>query len=312
MNALHEHLRDYLALRRGLGFRLVEAELHLNAFCNFMRCRDARIVTSALAIAWATDLPNAQPASCAGRLSSVRGFARYLHGIDGRHEVPPQRLLPYSPRRRQPYLYTDDEVRDLMASAAAMPSRQTLRPITLACLIGLLAVTGMRISEALALTRDDVDLERGLLTIRRTKFGKTRLVPLHPTSVAALARYAHERDALLGTRVNGPQFLLTGRGRAFAGSEARLSFLALCRALRLARPVGRHRGPGFHDFRHRFATRTLIQWARDGVDVERVMPVLTTFLGHTNIADTYWYLSACPELLEHAATRVRGRWEHGR
>ena len=309
MSALRDHLRDYLSLRRALGFRLVEAEVYLKAFCAFMETRGEIIVTAQLALEWATAPANIRPTSWAGRLTTVRPFARYLKGFEPLTEVPGTRLLPFRPRRCKPYLYSQREIRQLMAAAKIMPSRQTLRPWTVRTLIGLLAVTGMRLGEALVLTREDVDLKAGVLTIRGSKFLKSRLVPLHPSTSRALADYAQRRDACLRERwgVRDPNFLLTGRGRKFQGSQVHKAFYAISRAVGLRGP-GINRGPRLHDMRHRFATETLLRWSRSGLQIDREMPTLSTYLGHSNIADTYWYLSAHPQLMRHAALRLERRW----
>jgi integrase len=195
-----------------------------------------------------------------------------------------------------------------MAAAQSLPSRQALKPHTVSTLIGLLAVTGMRVSEALSMHRQDVDLETGVITIRGSKFSKSRLVPLHPSTVRALKEYAARRDVCLARRRScGPYFLLTGRGAKFAVSQVHLAFDAISRTVGLRTPQMR-RGPRLHDLRHRFATETLLGWSRAGAEIEREMPSLSTYLGHSNIADTYWYLSAHPELLKHAALRLERRW----
>ncbi len=314
MNILQDRMRDYLAMRRALGFRLVEAECHLKRFCAFMDAQRQTIVTAELALQWAMAPAHIRPTSWAARLTVVRQFARYLQGFEPRTELPSTRLLPFRPKRSKPYLYSDHEIRQLMAAAEVMPSRQALRPWTLRTLVGLLAVTGMRMGEALALTREDVDLNNGVLTIRGSKFTKSRLVPLHPTTCHALTLYAQrrdalldERDGLLGQRVRAPYFLLTGRGGKFWHAEVHKSFVAISRSIGLRSPASR-RGPRLHDFRHRFATETLLHWSRSGVQIDRAMPTLTTYLGHSNISDTYWYLSAHPELMRHAALRLERRW----
>lgn len=316
MSTLREHVRDYLALRRALGFRLVEAEIHLRGFCAFMEAHGESTITAQLALQWATTPAKARPTSWAGRLTTVRQFARYLHGFESRTEIPGAQLLPFRPKRCKPYLYSGHEISQLMAAARSMPSRQALRRWTMRTLIGLLAVTGMRLSEALALTGPDVDLQTGVLTIRGSKFRKSRLVPLHPSTCQALARYAQRRDALLDqrdarlgprARPRAPYFLLTGRGGKFWQAEVHKSFDAISRTVGL-RPPSARRGPRLHDLRHRFATETLLRWSRSGTAIEREMPALSTYLGHSNISDTYWYLSAHPELMRHAALRLERRW----
>lgn len=314
MSTLRDYLRDYLALRRALGFRLVESECFLKSFCTFMENRGETIVTAQLALDWATAPAGIRPTSWAGRLTTVRQFTGYLQGFEPRTQIPSTRLLPFRPKRSKPYLYSQHEIRHLMTAAEDMPSRQALRPWTMRTLVGLLAVTGMRVSEALTMTREDVDLEAGVITVRGSKFSKSRLVPLHPSTSRALARYAQrrdafldERDALLGQRPRDPNFLLTGRGRKFWVSEVHKSFYAISRAAGLRDP-GINRGPRLHDLRHRFATETLLRWSRSGMQIDREMPVLTTYLGHSNISDTYWYLSAHPQLMRHAALRLERRW----
>jgi integrase/recombinase XerD len=309
MSGLRDQLRDYLSLRRALGFRLVEAEVYLKDFCAFMGTRHEIIVTAQLALEWATAPAHIRPTSWACRLTTVRQFARYLKGFDPRTQVPGTRLLPFRPRRCKPYLYSQREIRQLMAAAKIMPSRQALRPWTVRTLIGLLAVTGMRLGEALVLRREDVDLKAGVLTIRGSKFLKSRLVPLHPSTSRALADYAQRRDACLQERwgVRDPNFLLTGRGREFNPSQVHKAFYAISRTVGLRGP-GVNRGPRLHDMRHRFATETLLRWSRSGLEIDREMPTLSTYLGHANISDTYWYLSAHPELMRHAALRLERRW----
>lgn len=314
MKTLRDQLHDYLSMRRALGFRLVEAEVYLRDFCAFMEKRQQTTVTAQLALEWATAPANIRPTSWAGRLTTVRPFARYLQSFEPRTEIPGTQLLPFRPKRSKPYLYSQREITHLMAAAKSMPSRQALRPWTLRTLIGLLAVTGMRLGEALALMREDVDLDAGVLTIRGSKFQKSRLVPLHSSTSRALADYARRRDAYLdqrdakrGQRSRDSHFLLTGRGRRFQVAEVHKSFYAISRAVGLRGP-GINRGPRLHDLRHRFATETLLRWSRSGAEIERQMPVLTTYLGHSNIADTYWYLSAHPELMRHAALRLERRW----
>jgi integrase/recombinase XerD len=314
MSTPRDRLSDYLEMRRSLGFRLVETELYLKDFCAFMDRCGHNVVTAQLALEWATAPANIRPTSWAGRLTTVRQFARYLQAFEPRTEVPGTKLLPFRPKRSKPYLYSQREIRQLMAAAERVPSRQTLRPCTVRTLLGLLAVTGMRLGEALALRREDVDLQAGVITIQGSKFLKSRLVPLHPSTIRALARYAHRRDTLLderdarqGRRVRDDRFLLTGRGRKFWSAEVHKAFYKVSRLVGLRGP-GINRGPRLHDLRHRFATETLLRWSRSGLQIDREMPVLTTYLGHSNIADTYWYLSAHPELMQHAAMRLERRW----
>jgi integrase len=244
-----------------------------------------------------------QPATWARRLSFVRGFARHWRATDPRTEVPPPGLLPFRSRRARPHLYTSAEIQRLLAAAQALPP---LRGPTYACLFGLLAVSGLRIGEALALTPADVDLHAGLLHIHQAKFGKSRLVPVHPSTQRALRTYAQQRAAWLARRP-APTFFVSDRGNHLARAVVRRVFTALCRAIGLRAPTA-SRGPRLHDFRHRFAVETLLRWYRAGDDAERRLPVLATYLGHAHVTDTYWYLSACPELLGLARLRLERRW----
>jgi integrase len=305
---LRQAAQDYLALRRGLGFKLRSAGLALMDFIAFLEREGASHLTTELALRWATQPSHCQPALWASRLRYVRGFARHWRATDPRTEIPPVGLLPYRPARARPYLYTEEDIQRLLAAAKSLPSPCGLRGLTYACLFGLLAVAGLRISEALALQQQDVDLKQGILTIRATKFGKSRLVPLHATTQRALARYARRRDRALGKTVSS-SFLLNDRGDPMESSNVRRAFYRLSRQIGLRGPTDR-RGPRLHDFRHRFAVQTLVHWYRTGQDVERRLPVLSTYLGHAHVADTYWYLTAYPELMGLATRRLEKRWEN--
>jgi len=307
MKTIREAVTDYLMMRRGLGFKLERVQGRLLSFVSFMERRRASHITTTLALQWAMRPANAQPANWADRLSKVRVFARHWSATDPRTEIPPLGLLPYHPQRAKPYLYTREEIERLMRAAKDLPPTDGLRAWTYYCLFGLLAVTGLRISEAIALAREDVDLQAGLLTIRGAKFDKTRLVPLHRSTCDMLARYAHRRDALLGAQC-ARTLLVSDRGRALEVSTVRRTFYELSRQTGLRGP-DQHHGPRLHDFRHRFAVETLVRWYRAGVDVERRLPMLSTYLGHAHVTDTYWYLSACPELMGLATRRLEQRWE---
>jgi integrase/recombinase XerD len=309
MKRLRKAVHNYLAMRRALGFKLRDAAVGLLDFVAFLEREQASSITLELALQWATQPSHRQPAAWAQRLTWVRGFARHWSATDPRTEIPPWGLLPHRPGRARPYLYTDGEIERLLQAAKNLPSSQGLRGWTYACLFGLLAVTGLRISEALALTRQDVDLQQGLLTIRDSKFGKSRLVPLHRSTQRVLVEYAERRELILGSHATA-SFLVSDRGRPLEGSTVRRTFYQLSRQTGLRRPADHH-GPRLHDFRHRFAVRTLVEWYRSGQDVERRLPILSTYLGHAHVSDTYWYLSACPELMGLAKERVERRWEVG-
>ena len=305
MTDLHSALQRYLHMRKGFGFKYEHQTRRLTDFVAFMDKRKATTITTKLAMEWAT-LPAGRHASWALRLTDVRGFARHIASFDPQTEVPPAGILP-GLMRAKPYIYSDDEVSALLTAALSLPPAGALRRWTYHCLFGLLAVTGMRLSEAIGLKCDDVDLDAGVLTIRLTKFGKSRLVPLHPTTIAALREYARHRDSHLPTRRTS-RFFVAERGGPLLHSYVYPVFWRLSREVGLRHP-GDHAGPRVHDLRHRFAVHTLLVWYREGIDVERQLPSLSTYLGHTCVRDTYWYLSACPELMQEAARRLDRRWE---
>jgi integrase len=302
---LRSALERYLSMRKGLGYKYQHQTRRLADFVSFMEKREAATITTKLALEWAT-LPPDRHASWALRLSDVRGFARHVANLDPRTEVPPADMLP-SLKRAKPYVYSDSEIDALLAAALALPPEDGLRRWTYHTLFGLIAVTGMRLSEAMGLEHGDVDLAAGVLTIRLTKFGKSRLAPLHPTTCRALGAYVDRRTAHLGARC-GPTFFVAEQGGRLLHQYVHRVFWRLSREIGLRRP-GDHSGPRVHDFRHRFAIRTLLNWHREGKNVEQQLPALSTYLGHACVRDTYWYLSACPELMEEAALRLDRRWE---
>jgi len=306
MKALIRHLEDYLKLRRQLGFRLFTDGYVLRNFVRFARKQGASIINTKLVVRWVTLRPNVAPAYRAQRLNMVRGFAKYLSTIEARTEVPSQKLFPLKVYRRELFHYTDEQVQQLIEAARKLAPSQKLKGPTFATLLGLLAVTGMRVGEALALNRDDVDFAGALLTIRRAKGNTTRLVPLHASTVRALQRYAAIRNELYPQSAS-PAFFVRKGVRLSYDATKRWFLKTACRIGLRERGDGRGgpRSPRIHDLRHYFAIRTLLNWYRCDADVEAHLPELSTFLGHVTVRDTYWYLSAVPELLE-LATR---RWE---
>ncbi len=306
MKPLSQAVEDYISLRRSLGFKLRDMADDLRNFAVFLERKAAPYVTTELAMEWAMQPTHHQPGSWAKRLGSVRVFARHWSATDPRTEIPPAGLLPFRPKRARPYLYSEEEIQKLLAAALKLSPGQGLRHWTYHCLLGLLAVGGLRISEALKLERKDVDLPEGILTIRQTKFGKTRLVPLHSSARDVMADYARRRDELLRS-ASSPCFFLNDHGRRLDISAVHRTFYDLSRQIGLRGPTD-SKGPRLHDFRHRFAVRTLVQWYRSNEDIERRLPVLSTFLGHGHVADTYWYLSIEPELMGLATRRLELRW----
>jgi integrase/recombinase XerD len=307
MNTLRDAIEDYVRLRRDLGFKLTQTERLLHDFASFMENQEAPFITTERALQWASRPAHTHPSYWAKRLRAIRLFARYRSATDPRTEVPPSGLLAYQPRRAKPYLYTAEDIDRLMKAAAALPPPNGLRPRSYCCLLGLLAVTGLRIGEALALQCEDVDLHEGELTIRHTKFDKSRLVPLHPSTQQALLAYARQRDRHLGRATLG-HFFVSARGKPLYASSVHQTFRILCRQIGL-QGLGSCDEPQLHHFRHRFAMETLSRWYGSIEDVEQRLPILSTFLGHARVSDTYWYLSARPELMEQAMRRLEHRWE---
>ncbi|OFV82371.1 MAG: integrase, partial [Acidobacteria bacterium RBG_16_64_8] len=274
MSELGQALEEYLALRQSLGYTLRLPAQALRHFVAFMEARDAPYITAELALCWATEPAGVQPATWADRLGVVRRFALWRRATDPRTEVPAPDLLPYRYQRKSPHLYTDEDIEKLLRSTAQLPSSKGLRAPTYATLFSLLAVTGMRVSEALALDDKDVELTQGILTIRRTKFGKSRLLPLHPTTTRALCRYLGRKDQLL-PQLATPALFVSERGTRITEWSARYTFAKVSQRSGLrAEAKGHGRGPRLHDLRHRFAARTLIGWYRAGLEVERELPKL--------------------------------------
>lgn len=305
MSTLAKELARYLSIRRSLGYDLGTAERVLRRFVAFAAARKVRHVTTGLFLAWQMEFGRASQDTWSARLGMVRQFALWLNGIDPRNEVPPKALIPGRYRRVRPYIYSDQEIARIMAEAARLPSTNGIRALTFTTLFGLIAVTGLRVSEALALDNGDVDLEYGVLAIRHGKSGKARIAPLSQSTIDRLAAYAGERDRLLGRAPKS--FFVTDTGNRPDDCSARYNFATVCQRIGLRSPqkFNKHgRGPRIHDLRHTFAAQTMVDWYRSGKDPEREMIKLTTYLGHTAPEHTYWYIEAVPELLELASKRA--------
>jgi integrase/recombinase XerD len=302
MIPLRQALDDYLQIRRALGYKLERAEKLLLQYLGYLDALGAENVTIENAVAWAM-LPAAGKDAhwWAFRLSVVRGFARYLHALDDGQEIPPADVLPNRVHRAIPYLYSQEEIAALMAATSSL--RGELRQATYRTLIGLLAVTGMRIGEAIRLDNDDVDLRHGILTVHGTKFGKSRELPVHATTVAALRAYLRRRDRLCPEQATDAVLISPARTRLIY-CNVHSTFRDLRRRVGLAAHSAACR-PRIHDVRHTFAVRTLIGWYQADLEVQPRLPLLSTYLGHVHPKDTYWYLSAAPELLALAADRLQ-------
>lgn len=303
--SIASQLDGYLSVRRSLGFDLRTDERVLRRLARFADREGASHIDTALFLRWDASLPNVGASTRSARLGKVRLFAQWLSSIDPAHEVPPRGLLPDRSGRARPHIYSEAEIASIIATVKELPSIYGLRGLTCSTLFGLIAVTGLRISEALALDRGDVDAETGVLRVRRGKLGKERLLPLDPTVVAQLVAYGAERDRLLGSKPDA--FFVTSKGTRLTDCSARYNFAQACQRIGLRAPQQycRHgRGPRIHDLRHTFAVRTMINWYRTGKDPAREMIRLTTYLGHADPDNTFWYLEAVPELLDLAMARA--------
>jgi integrase/recombinase XerD len=311
MNTLRQAVHEYLALRRGLGFKLRGAGNGLLDFARFMERHRASYITEELAVAWAQQSSNVQPARWAARLGYIRAFARYRSPTDPRTQIPRHGILPFQPKRARPYLYSHEEIQSLLRAALKMPyryKRGALRPWIYYCLFGLLSVSGLRLGEARNLQLQDVDLKARVLTIRGAKFGKIRLVPLHASTCKVLADYMVRRNRHWACRPVCSYLFLSSSGGCLDSGDVHRTFYALSRQIGIRGPSD-SRGPRLHDMRHRFATNTLVRWYRAGEDPEVRLPLLSAYLGHLHVADTQWYLEACPELMREAMRRLERHWE---
>jgi len=298
--------KEYLDHRRKLGYRLHIEGQQLLRFAGWADHTGHRgPVTTDLALRWATLPKNGAPLYWARRLEVVRGLARYQAIFDPDTQIPPNRLLGPAHRRTTPYIYSEQEIVQLLAAAGALAPASGLRPRTYSTLFGLLASTGLRISEALTLRRDRVDLGQGVLTIDQSKFCKRRLVPLHLSTTQALRRYARCRDHCHPV-TQSDTFFLSGAGRALPYSTVRNTFSRIRQNLGW-QPADGVRAPRIHDLRHTFVCRRILLWVAQGIDVDHAITTLSTYLGHRKVTDTYWYLTGVPELLALAAKQ----FEHG-
>lgn len=296
-------VEDFTALRRGLGYRSPSQERALRAFARHLdgSGHDGPIPLE-VSLAWAAATGSTDPCNPARRLTTVRGFLRHLAALDGATEVPAPGLLGTVGHRKPPYVYSDAEIAELLAAAATLAPAGGLRPRCYTTLLALIACTGLRIAEALALRCRDVDLAAAVLTVRAGKRGRMRLVPLHPTAVPPLGDYAAEREQRYGRPDEDAAFFRTDRSDRVSYNAANSTFIDLRRQLGWT-AAGRTRMPRVHDLRHRMVVRRVQDWHAHNVDVDRKIPVLATYLGHVEVRELYWYLSAVPELMSIIADR---------
>ena len=304
-------VKDYLQLRRALGFQMRSQGDTLLQFGRYLDGAGHRgPLTTETALRW-TNRPHLARSSRAKRLSAVRCFARYLAARDGQTEVPERYLVPKVCFRQRPHLYSPRELEQLLAATEQLRPSYPLKRLVYRTLFGLLACTGLRVSEARKLNADHVDLQRGVLHIEQTKFKKSRLVPLHPTATHALRRYAQARYGRLDVRDNSP-FFVNKKGSRLTYCAIRCNFETLREMLGWTQGNGNWPRPRIHDLRHTFACQRLLSWYRQGQDVHHLIAALSTYLGHGKVSDTYWYLTSTPELLAIAGVRFEQFAETGK
>jgi len=309
VSALEQALNDYLQLRRSLGHELTEAAWLLPGFVTYLDAHGAQTVTIEAALSWAQQSQSDRMTTVGPRrMTAARGFARYLAGTDASTEVPPLGLMPHRQRWRLPFTYSPADI-DTLMDQARRSIVSPLRAATYETLIGLLAASGLRIGEAIKLDCSDVDWAEGVLLIRESKFGKSRLVPLHASSMQALQDYAQLRDELQ-PRPKEPSFFVSLTRKRLLYAVVSQTFRQLTDTVGIG--AGAPCPPRLHDLRHTFAVSTLLGWYRAGEDVQAKIPSLSTYLGHREPGSTYWYLSAAPELLALAAARQDTAWSVAR
>lgn len=302
---IREAMQRYLALRRSLGFKLHHHTWWLPSFASFLEEQGSDVITVDLALRWAQLPTGVNPNWWAKRLSAIRLFARHYQAFDPRTEVPAPDLLPYRRKRRTPHIYSDREINALMEQASLL--RYPLMAATYTTLIGLLAVTGMRVGEAIALDDDDIDWSRARLHVRHSKFNKSRYIPVHEQTLGALRCYAIQRNRLRPPQATSHSFFVSLAGTRLIYNNVAHTYARLVTLARVEPRVGRP--PRLHDLRHSFTVTTLCDWYRADVDVDSRLPALSTYLGHAHPTTTYWYLTATPQLLALASERAKRAWE---
>jgi integrase/recombinase XerD len=305
MNSLTVRLKEYIATRQSLGYDLSFSERVLRRLTEFADSEGADHITVNLFLRWKEHYGKASNNTWSARLSMVRAFASWLQGFDPRNEIPPSGLISGKPRRTRPYIYTDDQIAQIVAEATRLPSAYGLRGWTCSTLFALIATTGLRVNEALGLNDKDVDLEQRVVNVERSKNGRSRYVPLLPCAAEPLHAYRAERNRILGK--DAKPFFLHENSERLGDCTARYNFAVVCHRIGLREPqvFNKHgRGPRIHDLRHTFAVRTIMDWYQRGLDPDREMLKLSTYLGHSDPDATYWYIEAVPELLQLASDRA--------
>ncbi|MEV0288892.1 tyrosine-type recombinase/integrase [Kribbella sp. NPDC050820] len=307
MSTLRENVTDYLAMRRAMGFKVEGLGKLLLSFVAFCEVRGATRVRTDLAVEWATSTikVHVNDALFARRMDAVRIFARYQHALDPATEIPPEGICNRRYRPKEPNVFSEAEILALLTASDALSPR--FKAVTWRTLIGLLAATGMRPGEACRLTLGDIDLDNGVVQVLHTKFDKSRFVFIHPTTATVLGQYLQVRQDWVGSTARAcPAVFVNSRRGALNPDRLSATFRQIVATAGVATAPG-HRPPRLHDVRHTFTVNTLLDWYRDGLDVQARLPLLSTWLGHVDPASTYWYLHAVPELLAHATDRLEGQ-----
>lgn len=298
---MHRRLRDYLSLRRSLGYKLVSDGKILNSFVSYLQDRKIEYITVENALTWAKQSTSKRPCRWGRRLSIIRGFASYLSALDQRTEIPPAELLSSQHQRPTPYILARKDIDLLLQGALSRPNTPRILQQSLNCVYGLMSVTGLRISEVLNLRDQDVNFAAGVITVECSKFGKSRLTPLHWSTVAVLQRYQDTRKQIFGD--HSGYFFADQYGKPIRYDCVRYHFQKIFESMNHPNQAGKPR-PTLHGLRHYFAISTITRWYESGADVQAKMPMLSTFLGHVETRDTYWYISACPDLMLAAVRRL--------
>ncbi len=304
MKTLKQGIVDYVTMKRAMGFSFYPQEQKLNSFCIFLK--NKKRITSALAQKWALAGNEKPDWWSANKLSVLRGFAVYWKTIDANTELWSENLWPIRYKRKNPYIYSETEIQRLLQGCEELKPEGSLRPKMFKTLFGLIATCGLRLSEALQLQKKDVDLKNGVITIRRTKFNKTRILPVHSTTVKMLADYAVDREKFCAKYLSNHDrvdyFFISNDETPITNGVAEWTFDKI--ALKCGIRKQPRRGPRLHDLRHTFVVRTLENCYREGKDVEALLPVLSTYVGHAQPGSTYWYMTITPELMSLASDRL--------
>lgn len=303
MIPLRIELDRYLTFRRARGFKLDEVAAYLYEFIDFMELHDEDVLTNALCMDWNTLRP-ASHGTIQRRMIAIRGFAAWLKALDPRHEIPPPYRGPVGKNRPKPYIYRQEELERLVEQSRRLSSKNGVRRVTYSALWPFLYITGLRIGEALALDTDDINFSDRTIRVEPQKGGYERLVPMHPTTASALQRFLRKRNKLLGMR---PTCVFAGEdGQRLKDDTVRQTFndVSIKAGLRKSEPFqGEGSGPRIHDLRHTFAVNTLLEWYREGKNIDENILILVDVLGHSSLSKTYWYIEAVPELLHLASQR---------